>query len=1054
MDTYYKFLIYRKIRSSLLLLALLLITLPGFSKFPYEQDLEKLNRGVVAVKSGTSIFISWRLLGDEPDTVEFNLYRIAAGAAAVKVNDDPIDGATNYLDSEANTSEVNQYYVCSILDGVEQEPSDTVYFWANNFLSIPISNPGGGTTIGYSCEDEDGVKDYPSGQAYTYSANDASVADLDGDGDYEIILKWDPSNSQDNSRCGCTGNVILDAYEMDGTLLWRIDLGVNIRAGAHYTQFMVYDFDQDGKAEVACKTAPGTIDGLGDSISKGPAATANHHADYRNSVGRILTGPEYLTVFNGETGAEVTTVSYLPGRGSVSSWGDSYGNRSDRFLACVAYVHDERPSLVMCRGMYTRSVLVAWDFDGDTLTRVWTFDSNNGYSDFAGQGNHQLAVADVDYDGFDEIIYGSMAVDNDGTGLWTTGFGHGDAMHVTDLMPERLGLEKWGVYEEDGQPGGALLDARTGEVIFALDVTDDDVGRGCAGDLTPDNYGMEMWGGTDGLVNAYNERVGSSPSSTNFVIWWDGDLSRELLDYTTVSKYGGGNLLSASACHSNNSTKATPSLQADLFGDWREEIIWGTDDDNYLRIYTTTDITEYRIPTLMHDHTYRMAIAWQNVEYNQPPHTGFYLGNGMFDHDSVTIPLDPRGLEVVDDSSAITLNWWYTTDTDIKYTYIYRSGSYDGEYSKIDSVLADVYAYRDFAITYDETYYYTIKVVDGYGNSSGFSDTVSGTPTLRPEIPTGLSSSVSENTAFLFWTAHTNVHVTGYNLYRSSAENGTYTKLNSALIDSVTYLDGSLTDGNEYFYTLTAVYTSGVESFNSDTIVVVPGETSIYQAEDATLTNAEVQTEYEGFNGTGYVNPGKTGGSVNFQYIYGTEEGMYKLIYTFANGASKRYGNLIVDERTYRIGMSNTGGYAKYTSDTIEVPMYPGFTNNIEFLTTGTDFGNIDQIEIGERTGDVEIKETYIQKTENQVTIVPNPFTNETSINVSFDGNANIQIEILNIMGQKVATIASGVNIEGSASFVWNGTDNKGNKMKSGIYLCRIITDNNNIQVSRILLAD
>lgn len=1038
MDSYYKLMLSNKIKRSLILSLMLLIALPGFSKFPYEDDLEDLNRGVVAVKSGTNIFISWRLLGDEPDTVTFNLYRIAAGAAAVKVNDEPIDSATNYLDTEASTSETNQYYVCSILDGVEQEPSDTVSFWANNYYSLPIDLPDGGTN---------------NSGTYTYTANDVSVGDVDGDGEYEYILKWDPSNSKDNSQSGYTGNVYLDAYDFDGTRLWRIDLGVNIRAGAHYTQFMVYDFDKDGKAEVACKTAPGTIDGLGNYISKGPAATADHSKDYRNSSGYILSGPEYLTVFNGETGAEVTTVTYLPGRGKVSAWGDSYGNRSDRFLACVAYVHDERPSLVMCRGMYTRSVLVAWDFDGDTLTRVWTFDTKNGYSNYAGQGNHQLSVADVDYDGFDEIIYGSMAVDNDGTGLWTAGFGHGDAMHVADIMPERLGLEKWGVYEESGQPGGALLDARTGEVIFALDITDDDVGRGCAGDLVASNYGMEMWGGTNGLVNAYNERVGSSPASTNHVVWWDGDLSRELLNNIYVTKYSGGTLLNASGCHSNNSTKANPSLQADLFGDWREEIIWPTNDNNYLRIYTTTDVTEYRIPTLMHDHTYRMAIAWQNVEYNQPPHTGFYLGTGMFDHDSVTIPLYPRGLEVVNDSSIISLAWWTSTDTDLKYYYIYRANSSDGEYLKIDSVSSESYSYDDPSITLDKKYLYKIRAIDIYGNLSDFSDSVIATASLRPDIPTGLDSKVFSATAFLFWEVHPSPHVTGYNLYRANTEDGEYIKINSELIDEITYIDSSLNDGTEYYYTLTAVYTTGYESFQSDTILAIPKETWVYQAEDALITNGVVETEYVGFNGTGYVDLNNNNGHIEFQYVYGADYGMYQMYYYYSNGnILGKVGNIIVNDRTYRVKMLSTGEWDTYVVDTLEIPIYEGFANNIEFVTTGSGYGNLDQIVIGERIGDVGIEEPYVQKTEELVTIAPNPFTNETSINVTVDDVSTVQIEILNIMGQKVADVATGETVDGSARFAWNGADNAGNKQNPGIYLCRVITDNKNIIVSRVVL--
>ncbi|WP_210436985.1 rhamnogalacturonan lyase [Paenibacillus xylanexedens] len=570
------------------------------------RQMEYLDRGVVAVKTGTGVFVSWRLLGTEGSNVSFNVYR-----DGTKVNATPITNSTNLQDASGTSS--SKYTVRAVVSGTEQAASAAASVWGNNYLSVPLSVPAGGTT--------------PDGVAYTYSANDASAGDLDGDGEYELIVKWDPSNSKDNSQSGYTGEVFIDAYKLNGTRLWRISLGKNIRAGAHYTQFMVYDLDGDAKAEVAMKTADGTKDGTGVVI--GDASK-----DYRNSSGYVLSGPEFLTVFNGQTGKALSTVNYEPARGNVSDWGDNYGNRVDRFLAAIAYLDGERPSLVMARGYYTRSVLVAYNWRNGQLTKQWTFDSNtSGNSGYAGQGNHNLSVADVDGDGKDEIVYGAMAVDDNGKGLYTTGLHHGDAMHLSDLDPDRPGLEVFQVHETPSNAGVEFRDAGTGQLIWGVKTTKD-IGRGMAADIDPRYKGAEVW--ADGsLYTAKGQKLGTTlPSSTNFGIWWDGDLLRELLDSNRIDKWNYANsttmnLLTASGVSSNNGTKSTPNLQADLFGDWREEVVWRTNDSSAMQIYTTTAVTDKRIYTLMHDPVYRLGVAWQNVAYNQPPHTGFYLGEGM-----------------------------------------------------------------------------------------------------------------------------------------------------------------------------------------------------------------------------------------------------------------------------------------------------------------------------------------------------------------------------------------------------------------------------------------
>lgn len=568
--------------------------------------MENLNRGVVAVRtSSNQVFVSWRMLGTDPSSIGFNLYR-----GSTLLNTSPITSSTNYVD---NTSSNSSYSVRPVINGEEQGASESADLWGQNYLTVNLQRPAGGST--------------PSG-SYTYSPNDCSVADLDGDGEYEIIVKWDPSNSKDNAQEGYTGKAFLDAYKLDGTHLWRIDLGWNIRAGAHYTQFMVYDFDSNGKAELVCKTADGTRDGQGTVIG-------NASADWRNSAGRILEGPEYLTIFNGETGAAMHTVNYIPGRGNVCDWGDCHGNRSDRFLAGVAYLDGRNPSIIMSRGYYTRTVIAAWDFNNGQLTSRWVFDTSNGWSSYAGKGNHQLSVADVDSDGRDEIVFGAMAVDDDGTGLHTSTWNHGDALHVSDLIPNRPGQEvfmpvEWASSNPgSGRPGVVMRDAHTGDIIWAK-YQDGDIGRGLCADITSAHAGVECWASNGlGVYNSSGSVISSNFPPINFAIWWDGDELREVLDGTTISKWGSGNLLSPSGLSSNNWSKATPCLSADMLGDWREEAIWRENNNSAIRIYTTTSTTSRKIYTLMHDPQYRAAIAWQNVGYNQPPHPSFFIGAGM-----------------------------------------------------------------------------------------------------------------------------------------------------------------------------------------------------------------------------------------------------------------------------------------------------------------------------------------------------------------------------------------------------------------------------------------
>lgn len=677
-----------------------LMGIPALSQPRYNMQTiqrERLDRGVVALRqSDGSVAVSWRTLTSDGKGEPFDILR-----NGVKINAEPLTaGGTFFIDRDVPAGDVTYEIRGGGKNGAHTLRADA----PAGYLPIKLDKPEGGFT--------------PDGRPYTYSANDASVGDVDGDGQYEIILKWEPSNARDNSHEGFTGPVLFDCYRLDGKRLWRINMGPNIRAGAHYTQFMVYDFDGDGRAEMMVKTADGTTDGLGRVIGDPQAdwrtgleaaradsanATANAERERREmekwrkemeemrrnergqqgneqrqgrggnerqrrqrprwpganrSGGRILSGPEYLTVFNGLTGKAMATVDYIPERGELRAWGDDRGNRSERYLAAVGYLDGHRASAIFCRGYYTRTVIAAWDWDGSRLTNRWTFDTNDErWRNYAGQGNHNIRVADVDGDGCDEIVYGSMTVDHDGTGLYNTGMGHGDAMHLTVFDPASDRLQLWDCHE-NRRDGSELRDAATGEIIFQIK-SSIDVGRCMAADIDPTNPGLEMWSSDSRGIRTIKgdvlkpqsqrgddaERTSGSTDNTddtalyirgmrlptNFAVWWDGDLLREMLDHATVSKYNWTTgkvypIIKFDGCQFNNGTKSNPCLSADILGDWREEVIIRTDDSSELRIYVSPIPTDYRINCLMEDIPYRLSVATENVAYNQPPWTGFYLG--------------------------------------------------------------------------------------------------------------------------------------------------------------------------------------------------------------------------------------------------------------------------------------------------------------------------------------------------------------------------------------------------------------------------------------------
>ncbi|WP_433161062.1 rhamnogalacturonan lyase [Kribbella sp. CA-247076] len=717
---------------------------------PSRPQLERLDRGLVATTTSEGVFLSWRLLRKEATGAsdhgltgaDFNVYRDGKRIATVT-------DSTNYLDRSRSLS--SRYRVVSVVKGREADRSDSVSPWAAGYTELPLRKPADGVT--------------PAGEAYTYSANDMSVGDVDGDGQYEYVVLWNPSNAKDVSQVGYTGNVYLDTYKADGTLLYRLDLGVNIRAGAHYTQFLVYDFDGDGRSELMLKTAPGTKvityhrDGRvksGRYITM-PAADRragySHRNDYRVSAadyydhlvdlfqqwhrqpevvrgqwpstleaafgiepryeypltradasalvdyfmdvyapsrstrnqlrsfeGFILSGPEYLTVFEGRSGRELQTVHYQPGRSDDGlRWGDyamariEPGNRVDRFLAGVAYLDGSRPSAVFARGYYTRTTMAAYDWNGRRIITRWYVDSgwtpmtnpfndsphgrdgtDPEYGSITTQGFHSLSASDVDADGKQEIVYGSATIDDDGSVLYSSTdvlppgsadpgavarLGHGDAMHVTDIDPQRPGLEIFTVHEgaTSAPYGYALRDAKTGEVIYG-EYSGRDTGRGMVGDIVPAEPGLETWAMR--LRTADGDDLGTAQPGTNQSIRWAADLTTQIVDGAgtvtpTIKDWQRGTLLEATGTQTNNGTKGNPSLVADVFGDWREELLVRTADSSAIRIYLSTEVTDRKLYTLMHDPQYRVEVARQNTAYNQPSYPGFYLAS---DTDWSTVP--------------------------------------------------------------------------------------------------------------------------------------------------------------------------------------------------------------------------------------------------------------------------------------------------------------------------------------------------------------------------------------------------------------------------------
>ncbi len=688
------------------------------------------------------VYLSWRafesdMSGKNQINTTFDVYRDGTKIAGpVKV--------TNMVD-EAGTAD-SVYKVVGSNDSAIGVSSVETKCWANQYLELGLFSPADETM--------------PDGSTCSFSANDMSVGDLDGDGQLELIVKWYPSNAQDNSKSGYTGNTYLDGYDVnwatgDVKLMWRINLGVNIRSGAHYTQFQVWDYDGDGRAEIAVKTGDGTTtykctDGtaaglertgyVGEASDETLTISENHGKDkfdYRAGDGYVIIpeGHEYFSIFNGEDGSKAADdVPYEPFGGNATAWGDNsngYRNRIDRFLSATAYLDGETPYAVFCRGYYTRTCLTAYymkdtdgDNVGDTIDILWKFDTKEAGSQYEAQGNHGLSVNDVDNDGKDEIIYGSLTVDHDGTALYSTNLGHGDAMHVSDWVSWNPGLEIMAVHEhDDAKYHVEIHDAETGKVLMGYEVGRD-TGRGVAADIDPTAEGAEWWaiaspfmesGGepswdsTNGAVfstwstlDKFVTLSGSKTPASNFSIFWDGDLLSEIQDHTfnnkayapvgvVISKWNWEEnkeerLLYSEEIWSSNGTKGNLGLVADILGDWREEIIArSAADPNKVRVYSTTIQTDYVVPCLLENLAYREGVAWQNVGYNQPANLSYLLSEGL-----VTAQLSEGKVE----AESAEVNFTEANDG----TYGHKITGYEiyrkltegeGEYELIDTLTLD-----------------------------------------------------------------------------------------------------------------------------------------------------------------------------------------------------------------------------------------------------------------------------------------------------------------------------------------------------------------------------
>ena len=626
-----------------------------------------------------SALISWRLLKTDPSNVAFDIYKSVDGETEVKLNEEPISNTTSWVDADIDVSKTNVYRV-TLANQAEtlcdytftSEMAEKFYHEIRLNMNVPDAS-------------------------ITYSPDDIQLGDLDGDGELEIVVKREPYDGA-NMGVWFNGTTLLEAYKMDGTFLWRIDLGINIRSGSHYTSYVLYDFDGDGLCEIAFRSSEGTKFADGKIITdangkvndyrnrqtdgKGwysGAAIARDQNDPSTATTCGLEGHEYISICRGYDGREITRIDNIPrgGEGSKVSrakywseyWGDDFGNRMDRFFIGVAYldgIPDEttgvrvaNPSLIISRGIYKNWQVWALDLKGNELVPRWKFDTADHSSKWLAMCSHCFRVADLDGDGRDEILYGSAAIDDDGSELWCSGNGHGDILHVGKFIKDRSGLQIVASFEEskdyEGQGNGyacQVIDARDGSMITGhgrnLPVDASDVGRCIVADVDPDSPDFEYWSSTqEGMFSCNGTGLVSTTYPTgiangvmyNVAIYWSGQSTREMYDRTCIVSYKDNpdvnktnkkRLLSFKDAYGtndgNHGTKYNPCYYGDFLGDYREEVILGSSDNKSIYIFSTNHPTTHRLPHLMTDHNYDMSQAMQNMGYNQGTNLGYYVG--------------------------------------------------------------------------------------------------------------------------------------------------------------------------------------------------------------------------------------------------------------------------------------------------------------------------------------------------------------------------------------------------------------------------------------------
>ena len=614
---------------------------------------DKLDRGLVAVKTTKGVYCSWRIQADEYYDVKYNLYR-----DGTKVNAEPLD-VSNFTDTSG--SESSQYTVKAVLNGVEQQASKAATVFKSNYKEIKIK--------------------HDASLKATYEPNDACCADVDGDGEVEILMKFNnkeegeqlyPKNGPTINGVATKEYSMLACLKQDGTVLWWVNCGPNMGDFQNNEQNIVgYDWDMDGKAEVVMRLEEGSTVHMADGTTYTIGANGKNGSswtNYREPKGSGSVewfthyGKEFLWYCEGATGKPYQCIEFPLKRledGETdlkAAWGDGYGHRSSKYFFGAPYLDGKHPSIFLGRGIYTRHKFIAYDVDPKThdLKVRWKWTNNQPGSPWYGQGYHNYIVADVDWDGRDEIVWGSMVIDDNGMGLSTTGLGHGDAQHIGDFNPYIHGQEMFACNEDN--PSNNYRDATTSKIYYRKTDTNDD-GRCLAGNFYNDFPGAVGHSAHDTPISTVtNEHVSTNTNglSMNFRIYWDGDLLEECFNNTEVTKPGVGTIATFLGAYSNNGTKATPCYQGDIFGDWREEVIERTADNN-IRIYTTNEPTKWRNYSLWYDHQYRNGMVWQPCGYNQPPHVSYFLG----ELEGITIappPLTTTGREEVGSSISKALD--------------------------------------------------------------------------------------------------------------------------------------------------------------------------------------------------------------------------------------------------------------------------------------------------------------------------------------------------------------------------------------------------------------